>query len=448
MLRHHSCPVQALVWAAGLVSGSILGTTGATAGSPEPAPGAAASAETVGVLAARDAGLLTVEVRGQREHAVRITLRNTSPRRLNVVLPPGLVAAAGTGQQGAVPGFQSMGLASTTGRPGGFGRFRGDATSLAFRSIPVVDPHATDVVTVPAGQSVSLSVPAVCLNFGRPTPTPRDAFTLVDVDDYSANPRVRKALRSLATLGTSQGVAQAIMWHVCDGLTIDQLAALPAKRLNALELALAARFVEALDGSSSSDLVDPACLSEARIFVRLQGQGTLAKDVRRLAAELDGRRLLGLPVRVVAEGEELVAPAPALLLNVTLSSSRPGQTGGRVGVFTASGSGTWVLLGSPAFQADAAAANLDATELARAVDHAVATALVPVKPVQRTVDRAMLRIENRLPFTLARVVVRVGTASKTAPVELTGLGIGPMRNTQVPIQAPSGTIDRVELNGL
>ena len=71
-------------------------------------------------------------------------------------------------------------------------------------------------MTVPAGQKVDLDIPAVCLNFGLPTPTPRDKFRLMDVDDYSKDVRVRKALRCLATLGTSHGTAQAAMWRVCN----------------------------------------------------------------------------------------------------------------------------------------------------------------------------------------------------------------------------------------
>jgi len=70
------------------------------------------------------------------------------------------------------------------------------------------------------GETVELNIPGVCLNYGLPSPTPRNTFRLVDVNEYSSNPRVRRALRSLATYGTSHGVAQATMWHVCNELPI------------------------------------------------------------------------------------------------------------------------------------------------------------------------------------------------------------------------------------
>ena len=86
----------------------------------------------------------------------------------------------------------------------------------------------------------------------------------MDVDEYSSNPRVRKALRSLATYGTSLGVAQAVMWRVCNDLPFETMAEQTGKVMNIHEIALAARFVEALDASSTGELVDPAALVRAR----------------------------------------------------------------------------------------------------------------------------------------------------------------------------------------
>src|SRR5512135_52114 len=100
----------------------------------------------------------------------------------------------------------------------------------------------------------------------------------MDVDEYSPDPRVRKALRSLATYGTSHGTAQAVMWRVCNNLPFEFMAEQTTKVMNVHEIALAARFVAALDASASPDLVDLAYLTEARVFVQVQGDGVLAKD--------------------------------------------------------------------------------------------------------------------------------------------------------------------------
>ena len=99
MLWRHLCLVRAIT-AAGLLTFSTLSAS--AAGEPEePIPGSDAQAETVKVLEAEKAGTLAVEVRGQGQDRVRVTLKNTSTRRLNVVLPPGLVASSSIGQGAA-----------------------------------------------------------------------------------------------------------------------------------------------------------------------------------------------------------------------------------------------------------------------------------------------------------------------------------------------------------
>ncbi len=447
MLWRHLWPARALA-AAGLLTCSMLGAS--AAGEPdEPIPGPDSATETVKVLAAEKAGMLAVEIRGQGQDRVRVSLKNTSAKRLNVVLPPGLVASSAVGQAGAAGGaggpFQSMGLGAATNRPGGFGAFAGAPTDPGFRSVPAVDPTS---VTVPAGQKVDLDVPAVCLNYGLPTPTSRNRFRLVDVDDYSKNVRVRKALRALATLGTSQGTAQAAMWRVCNDVPFEQMLARGDKLVNATEIALAARFLDALD--QSADAVDPAYLSEARVFVSVEGGATTAKDAKRLASAMDGLRILGLPARVIAPNEVPQAAAPALHLGITLSAGPSGETRGRIVVRSAAGLGDaeWTTLGQASFKDASAASAIDAASLARAVDHAVGSAFVTARVARRSTGSTTLKIENRLPFTLAHVTVKAGNSSGSPLVTIPALGVGPGRSGLATIPAAGGSVDRVELNGL
>ena len=88
------------------------------------------------------------------------------------------------------------------------------------------------------------------------------------VEEYTTNPRIRKALRSLATYGTSLGVAQSVMWRVCNDLSFEAMVEQGGKIMNTHEVALAARFVEALDASTGGDLVDPSALSAAAFLCR------------------------------------------------------------------------------------------------------------------------------------------------------------------------------------
>jgi len=444
MLWRHLCLVRA--WsAAGFLTCSFLGAA-AQAEPDDPAPKAVPVTQTAKIIDAKQAGDLAVELRGQGQDRVRMVLKNTSAKRLNVVIPAGLVAASTVGQGG----FQSMGLGTPTNEPGAFGAFRSISPEGGFRSIPVTDDARRDAVTVPVGQTVEVAIPAVCLNYGMPTPTARDRFELMDVDDYSQDPRVRKALRSLATLGTSQGVAQAAIWRVCNNVPFEYLAAQKTRYVNVHEVALAARFVAALDASGASELVDPSYLTEARILIDLQGEGPLAREAGRLAGAMDGLRLMGLPVRVVERGanEAPQASAPAILVKVLLTGSAAGETRGRVFLDRAVVGGDWVPLGKTTFTEGSAADVLDATTLLRTLDHAIATAFVTVKPARHGAGSTTLKIDNHLPFTLANVVVKAGSSSGQPRVDLKGLGVGPARSALAPIQAPGGSVDRVELNGL
>jgi hypothetical protein len=430
--------------AAGLLTCSLLASAALAAPSEpaEPVPGPESRAETVNILDAQRSGDLAIKLNGQGQDRVKFAVHNNSSKRLYVVLPPGLVASSVTGQ------LQSMGLGTPTNNPGSFGNFRSSSSSeTGFRSVPAENPDGTDGITVPAGQTIEFLIPSVCLNYGLPTPTPRDVFQLVDVDTYSPDPRVRKALRSLATLGTSHGVAQAAMWNVANNVPFPRMIEQFSKVVNTHELALAARFVDALDASGSGELVDPAYLTEGRLFIRVRGEGKLAIDAERLNKQLNGLTILGLPVRVVEENDAQAA-SPSLLLTVALANGRVGETKGKILVRQSAGLGVWTPIGQATFAEGSASSDLDGPALAKAVDRAVASAFVSVKPVRRTVGCTTLKIENRLPFTISQVVVKAGQSAGSPSVSLKNLGIGPVRSALTPIQASTATVERVELNGL
>jgi hypothetical protein len=452
MLWRHLCLVRAIT-AAGLLTFSTLGAL--AAGEPEePIPGTDAQAETVKVLEAEKAGTLAVEVRGQGQDRVRVTLMNNSSKRLNVVLPPGLVASSATAQgagggAGGGGGFQSMGLGAVTNRSGGFGEFAASNSQPGFHSIAPSAPSNKPAVTVPAGQKVDLDIPAVCLNFGLPTPTSRNKFRLMDVEDYSRDARVHKALRALATFGTSHGTAQAAMWRVCNDLPFEVMLAQGGKTVNPFEVALAARFLDALD--RSADSVDLAYLTEARLFVTVEGDGALAKDAKRLAASIDGLRILGLPVRLSFSGEVPQTLAPALHLGVTLSSSPSGETRGKVVVQTTNGLGQasdWSVLGRVSFKEGQDFTALDGGAFATILDRAVGSAFVTAKVAKKSANSTTLRIENKLPFTISSVSIKAGSSATSPMVTLSGLGVGPGRSGLAVIPAAGGSVEQVELNGL
>ncbi|MFI5454075.1 MAG: hypothetical protein ACHRXM_01350 [Isosphaerales bacterium] len=446
--------------AAGLISGMMfIGASTATAQTgrpavPDPEPSslpAGVATETVGLLEARKAADLDVVARGHGQDRVQLTIRNRSARRLNVIVPPGLVAASTVGQGAAGGGgrLQSMGLGSVANREGAFGEFRGTAGPSGLRSVAATEESRSRLVTLPVGETINLTLPSVCLNYGLPTPTPRNTFRLMDVDEYSSDPRVRMALRSLATYGTSLGVAQAVMWRVCNDLPFEMMAEQTGKIMNLHEIALATRFVAALDASHAGGLVDPASLSGSRVFVQVSGEGSLAREARRLAGGLDGLRILGLPLQLVESEDFPAAAAPALYLHVVLTDAKLGDTRGRIMVSSCSQTDSWLPLGKVAFRDNSSISVLDGVILAKAIDRAIAGAFVTVKPARRTLGSTTLKVENRLPFTVSNLVVKAGTSSGAPSVPFDCVGVGPARSALLPIQAATASVvERVELNGL
>jgi hypothetical protein len=458
MLWRHLGQVRAGL-AAGLASGMILfGAPLALAQTPvagESEPSSAPAGlptETVDLLGGRNAGDLDVVARGHGQDRVHLSIRNRSSHRLNVVIPPGLVAASTVGQPGggAAGRLQSMGLGSVSNRDGAFGEFRGTTGPSGLQSIAARNEAIASQVTVPMGETVELNLPGVCLNYGLPSPTPRNTFRLVDVNEYSSNPRVRRALRSLATYGTSHGVAQAAMWHVCNELPFETMAEQTGKVMNANEIALAARFVEALDApASAGELVDPATLSQSRLYIQVLGQGPLGAEANRLLIGLNGLHILGLPVQIVESQELPVVAAPALLLRVVLTDSKAGETRGVVVVSSCTAGSAWLPLGKVPFRNTSSISVLDGAALCDVVDRSVATAFVTVKPARRTLGSTTLKVENRLPFTVSNLIVKAGSSSGSPSVPFTGVGVGPARSALLPIQAATASlVEHVELNGL
>lgn len=403
----------------------------------------AAPSGSVDILDAQRDGWIDVSLRGQGQDRVRFTLTSRSPERLQVILPPGLVAAASTGQ-----GFQSMGLGLPTDQPGRFGGLSSATTAgSGFRSI---GPDATPpAIAIASGQTVEFTVPSVCLNFGLPTPTPRDEFLLMDVADYTPDIRARQALRSLATLGTSQGVAQAVAWNVFNQMSFAQMAKQASKYLNTAELSVAARFVAALDASIAGDIVDPAEFQDGRILIHVRGEGDLAAHALRLNHELATETLLGLPVQVVDNLDDEHTRPSSLHFEVSLApGEREGRTRARVRIRHNSVLGGWTRLDAVDLNLDGAPATIKADRLARSLDEAIARAFVSATPARRAPGLTTFRVVNRLPMTVRTLVVRTGQSEGAPITSLDRIEVGPGRSAMIQIPAPAAVVDRIELSGL
>ncbi len=444
MLRQAHTLVRAFP-AAGLVALLAFSSPARAQGPADRVPGHDSDVATVSILDAQREGRLTIDARGQGDQLVRLSLRNEGDSRLNVVLPPGLVAAAASAQPGG--GFQSMGLGVPTRTPGGFGAFAGQNAPEGFRSMPATaSPRG---VAIAPGETAEMTVPAVCLNFGLPTPTPSDRFRLVDVAEYTTDARAQRALRGVATIGTSQKVAQAVAWHTFNGLSFPRLAAVAEKPLNRQELALASRFCDVLDHEGTGAAVNPDSLRQGRVFVTVAGEGRAAEVRELLARDLATQSLLGLPIEVAEEAPDEGVDAPSLLLAVTLGEAKdsPSPTG-RVAVHSRSAGGEWIPVGTAPLSFEGTLSELDGARLATAIDRGVARSFVTARPVSRTAGATVFRLENKLPFTIAAADIRPGKDATTPTVELNAIGLSPARATVITLPASAAAVERVTLNGL
>jgi hypothetical protein len=220
------------------------------------------------------------------------------------------------------------------------------------------------------------------------------------------------------------------------------------KTINVHEALLASRFVEAVDATGSNELVDPAYLQDGRLFVRVVGEGALAKQAERLSREMEGLKVLGLPVRVVTTLDNEPVSAPAMLLNVVLTGAQTGETRCKLVLQQADASGRWAPLGKTSFVEGSTVSVLNGLALARAVDRSVSSTYVTIKPARRAVGTTTFKVENRLPFTLSRISVKAGNSAGAPTVDLNGLGVAPARSALIPVQTPSATVEHVEFNGL
>jgi hypothetical protein len=144
-----------------------------------------------------------------------------------------------------------------------------------------------------------------------------------------------------------------------------------------------------------------------------------------------------------------VATAPALALRVVLTEAKTGETRGRIVVSSCAEPDAWAPLGQLAFRANSSISVLDGQALSKTIDRALSGAFVTVKPARRSVGSTTLKVENRLPFTIAHLLVRAGSSAGSPSVPFPAVGVGPGRSMLLPIQAASASlVEHVELNGL
>lgn len=176
------------------------------------------------MLAAEQAGLVSVRYIPNDSRSAQIVVTNRSDRPLTLRLPEAFAGVPVLAQFGG-------GMAGPMGAGGmNVGGFAGAnmPQAAAGAGVPNGGPGlgaAGGFQSLPPERTRSVRVPTVCLEYGKPEPTPRVAYQMVPLASRAGDPRLTMVLQGLATGDLSQKVAQAATWHIASGLTWDQLAA-------------------------------------------------------------------------------------------------------------------------------------------------------------------------------------------------------------------------------
>lgn len=127
----------------------------------------------------------------------------------------------GGGQQGGGQGGggqQSQGGGGQGGQQGGGGGFGGGGGQQGGGG-------GGGFFSVPTDRIIRFKYLAVCLEHGKPEPTPRSVYRMVKVDEFSTNPVLEETLKMVANGQLDPQAAQAATWHLTDKMSWEQLAA-------------------------------------------------------------------------------------------------------------------------------------------------------------------------------------------------------------------------------
>ena len=196
------------------------------------------AAEQVDFFTAMDAGDIAVRVVAHDPKGGNVFIENLTHKPLTVKLPDA-VAMVHVLKQVGNNGFFGNGQGNANGQTGMSGQQQGSAQSLgggfgqsngggngqvmgnnnAFPGFP-----GQGFFSIPAERVAQVPFHSVCLNYGKPDPSPRMTYQTVPLETYTADPVLQELLRDFGTQRMDQSLAQAAAWHLTDKLSWNDLA--------------------------------------------------------------------------------------------------------------------------------------------------------------------------------------------------------------------------------
>lgn len=214
----------------------VLGSSGgllvqAIAAPPAPDSMAEARQNPLDLFAAEKAGQIEVGLIPRDEKRVTLIVTNKGDKPLAIRIPDAFAGApvlaqiglnpAGNGNNNNARAPQALGVGGPGGQP--FGQ------NNNFNNNGVGFPGG--IMNVPPGKTVKVRLPAVCLEYGKPTPYPHAPYAAVPLETVSSDPAVKTVVASLGAGSSDQRIAQLAAWNLANGKSWESLAAIPVARI-------------------------------------------------------------------------------------------------------------------------------------------------------------------------------------------------------------------------
>ncbi len=185
---------------------------------------------TVDVFAAMEAGEVEVKFIPKDEKEAVLLVENKTDKPLNIKMPEAFAGVPVLGQFGG-GGLGGGGLGGG-GLGGGGQGVGGGLGGGGLGGGGLGGGGAGGVFNVAPDKIGKLKVKSVCLEHGKPDPTPKMNYTIKPITELTDKPEVIEVCKMLVRGEIDQASAQAAAWHLQDGLTWQQLAAKEKVRLS------------------------------------------------------------------------------------------------------------------------------------------------------------------------------------------------------------------------
>lgn len=191
------------------------------------------SLEHLDVFAGIEQGILDVKLIPQDALGGNILIENKGAKPLNVDFPPAFIGKqvlkqAPAQQQNNGNGLN--GLANLTGQAGGGSQVQGGGIGQGNgNGAPGGNPGAggpgnrNGFFSVPTDRIVRVAYRSVCLEHGKPDPSPRMTYRLGKVEEFSDDPVLAETLKIAASGEHDPQAGQAVAWHVANKMSWKKL---------------------------------------------------------------------------------------------------------------------------------------------------------------------------------------------------------------------------------